>query len=42
VGEERTEGGRSVRKHVGSVVPRVTIWTDKPVFPMGDPCGEES
>jgi hypothetical protein len=25
VGEERTEGGRSVRKSVGSVVPRVTI-----------------
>ncbi len=32
VGEERTEGGRSVRKNIGGVVPRVTIRADGRVF----------
>ena len=32
VGEERTEGGRSVRKNVGGVVPRVTIRAAGRVF----------
>jgi hypothetical protein len=42
VGEERTEGGRSVRKNIGGVVPRVTIRADGRVSWMRDPCGEES
>jgi hypothetical protein len=32
VGEERREGGRSVRKNVGGVVPRVTIRAARRVF----------
>jgi hypothetical protein len=41
VGEERTEGGRRVRKNIGGVVPRVTIRAAG-AYSMRDPYGRES